>query len=129
MAQSLFFGYMGGLNLVTLFPVGALLWLGGALDLSAVSGRALGVIACKGLFDNVLSDYLWARAVLLVGPTIATVGISVQVRGRAGARDVRPGLVPGSLGGRWEARAARVGRPRSALSGGNGPRPRPGRGG
>ena len=32
-----------------------------------------------GLFDNVLSDYLWARAVLLIGPTIATVGLSVQI--------------------------------------------------
>ena len=31
--------------------------------------------ACaKGLFDNVLSDYLWARAVLLTSPTVASVG-------------------------------------------------------
>lgn len=26
-----------------------------------------------------LSDYLWARAVLLVGPTVATVGLALQV--------------------------------------------------
>ena len=32
-----------------------------------------------GLFDNTLSDYLWSRAVLLVGPTIATVGLQLQV--------------------------------------------------
>ena len=27
----------------------------------------LSIIAGAGLFDNVLSDYLWARAVLLIG--------------------------------------------------------------
>ena len=63
------------------------------------------LIQHAGLFDNVLSDYLWARAVLLIGesallrlpnsmsaveclrqqsmrltgPTLATVGLSVQV--------------------------------------------------
>ena len=36
--------------------------------------------ACaKGLFDNVLSDYLWARAVLLTSPTVASVGLSMQI--------------------------------------------------
>jgi drug/metabolite transporter (DMT)-like permease len=35
--------------------------------------------ARAGLFDNALGDYLWSRAVLLVGPTIATVGTSLQV--------------------------------------------------
>ena len=34
---------------------------------------------CAGLFDNALADYLWSRAVLLVGPTIATVGTSLQI--------------------------------------------------
>jgi len=37
------------------------------------------VARCAGLFDNALSDFLWARAILLVGPTIATVGLSIQV--------------------------------------------------
>lgn len=32
-----------------------------------------------GLFDNALADYLWSKAVILVGPTIATVGLSLQV--------------------------------------------------
>lgn len=31
------------------------------------------------MFDNAIADYLWSRAVLLVGPTIATVGMSLQV--------------------------------------------------
>jgi solute carrier family 35 protein F5 len=32
-----------------------------------------------GLFDNVFSDYLWVRAVLLVGPTVASAGMAIQV--------------------------------------------------
>ncbi|XP_057834898.1 thiamine-repressible mitochondrial transport protein THI74 isoform X2 [Cryptomeria japonica] len=32
-----------------------------------------------GLLDNVLSDYLWAKAVLLTTPTVATAGLSIQV--------------------------------------------------
>lgn len=34
---------------------------------------------CAGLFDNTLADYLWSRAVLLIGPTIATVALQLQV--------------------------------------------------
>ena len=33
----------------------------------------------KGMFDNVLSDYLWARAIVLTTPTIASVVLNVQV--------------------------------------------------
>lgn len=32
-----------------------------------------------GLLNYCLSDYLWAHAVLLLGPTIATLGLSVQI--------------------------------------------------
>ena len=31
-------------------------------------------LPCAGLFDNVLSDYLWARAVMLVGKQHAPIG-------------------------------------------------------
>lgn len=32
-----------------------------------------------GLCNNVVSDYLWARSVLLTSPTVATVGLSVAI--------------------------------------------------
>lgn len=31
------------------------------------------------MLNYCLSDYLWAHAVLLLGPTIATLGLSVQI--------------------------------------------------
>lgn len=39
----------------------------------------LGFIVLNGLCDNVLSDYLWARAIVLTSPTVATVGLSLTI--------------------------------------------------
>ncbi|KAJ0683649.1 putative EamA domain-containing protein [Helianthus annuus] len=39
----------------------------------------LGLVVGKGLLDNVLSDYLWAKAVLLTTTTVATAGLTIQV--------------------------------------------------
>ena len=33
----------------------------------------------KGLFDTVLSDYLWARSILLTSATVATVGLGLTI--------------------------------------------------
>jgi hypothetical protein len=41
--------------------------------------QVFGLICISGVFDNVLSDYLWARAVVLTTPTIATVGLSLTI--------------------------------------------------
>ncbi|KAJ0113448.1 hypothetical protein Patl1_01606 [Pistacia atlantica] len=38
-----------------------------------------GLVVGKGLLDNVLSDYLWAKAVLLTTTTVATAGLTIQV--------------------------------------------------
>ena len=74
----LFFGLMGGLIFVS---VGPFLGISAALgsSLGTLTWKTFGLVVLKGLFDNVLSDYLWARAILLVGPTIATSGLAMQV--------------------------------------------------
>eukprot|EP00877_Chromochloris_zofingiensis_P012914 jgi/Chrzof1/7877/Cz02g39220.t1 len=38
-----------------------------------------GVALSAGILNYAFSDYLWARAVLLLGPTLATLGLSVQI--------------------------------------------------
>lgn len=38
-----------------------------------------GFIVLNGFCDNVFSDYLWARAVVLTSPTVATIGMSVTI--------------------------------------------------
>lgn len=75
--MGLLFGFMGlilflGISLLAIF-----LTVFGSVDLQL--SPVAGVMVCvKGLLDNVLSDFLWAKAVVLIGPTIATVGLSMQ---------------------------------------------------
>jgi hypothetical protein len=44
-----------------------------------VNGTIVGFLVLSGLCDNVLSDYLWARSVLLTSPTVATIGMSITI--------------------------------------------------
>lgn len=94
-SMQLLLGYIGLLNMLGLSPV--LIWLlptllrpnqarGGhdADDDAHDHGYALtwfifGCIVVKGLFDNVLSDYLWARAICLTSATVASVGIGLTI--------------------------------------------------
>lgn len=38
-----------------------------------------GYIFIIGFFDDVISDYLWARSVLLTSPTVAAVGLTMTI--------------------------------------------------
>ncbi|QCD85930.1 Peptidase S8 [Vigna unguiculata] len=49
-----------------------------------------------GLLDNVLSDYLWAKAVLLTSTTVATAGLTIQVP-LAAIVDTLTGHAPGFM--------------------------------
>ena len=46
---------------------------------STLPPAMLGLLLLKGLADNVLSDVLWARAIQLTSPTLATVALSVTI--------------------------------------------------
>ncbi|KAL0419659.1 UNVERIFIED_CONTAM: putative vacuolar membrane protein [Sesamum radiatum] len=77
MAQVL--GFLGLFNLLLFLPVALILEFTKLENFHVLSGRDLGLIVGKGLLDNVLSDYLWAKAVLLTTTTVATAGLSIQV--------------------------------------------------
>ena len=78
----LFLGTLGAVNLI---GVGCLILLGYSVfglwsDLfTDCTSSVIALAIAKGLIDNVLSDYLWARAVLLTSPTTASVGLSLQI--------------------------------------------------
>ncbi|KAL6766447.1 hypothetical protein ACKKBG_A36035 [Auxenochlorella protothecoides x Auxenochlorella symbiontica] len=74
----LFFGYMGSIIFVCGAALGLVALLAGA-GLGTLTWPVFWAIVAKGLLDNVLSDYLWARAILLIGPTLATAGLSLQI--------------------------------------------------
>lgn len=89
-------GYIGLINLVVLSPIAVWLLMG-RVKLSAV---VFWFLVVKGLFDNVLSDYLWLRAVILINATVATVGLGLTIP-LAFASDVMLGktdvLTPGTI--------------------------------
>ena len=95
MSMLLFLGYVGLFNMLVLSPF--MVWdiadINGAGDQSHEkdnqSGDAnyahhltwfiFGCILVKGLFDNVISDYLWARSIILTSATVATVGLGLTI--------------------------------------------------
>ena len=50
-----------------------------ASQLSHLTGAAVGFMVLSGTFNNVISDYLWARSVVLTSSTVATVGLSITI--------------------------------------------------
>jgi len=74
-----FFGLLGVINAVGLLPIVAIFHWTGVERLDAQVGRALPLIVVKGLLDNVLADFLWAKAITLTSPTVATVGLSLTI--------------------------------------------------
>lgn len=77
MAQ--FLGFLGLFNLLIFLPVALILNFTKLEPFQTLSWKQFGLIVGKGLLDNVLSDYLWAKAVLLTTTTVATAGLTIQV--------------------------------------------------
>lgn len=75
MKMELFLGFVGLFNMVALSPIA--IWQ--SVTTTAVSLFVLVSLLLKGLLDNVLSDYLWARAVVLTSATVATVGLGLTI--------------------------------------------------
>lgn len=92
-SMQILFGYIGLLNMTMLFPVVAYMFISNYMqrhghhdDHESVSipppligWTVLAWLTLKGLLDNVLSDYLWARSVILTNATVATVGLGITV--------------------------------------------------
>eukprot|EP00956_Cyclotella_meneghiniana_P031477 scaffold82729_cov40-Cyclotella_meneghiniana.AAC.3 len=100
MSMQLFFGYVGVLNMTILLPIA--IWIittsqGSNEDdddlnndpvdetssitthHSTISWSIFLFLVLKGLLDNVLSDYLWARAVILTSATVASVSVGLTI--------------------------------------------------
>ena len=77
MSMELLLGYIGLFNMVGLSPILFYqLYDGSHAQLTWV---VFGFLVIKGLLDNVLSDYLWARSVVLTSATVATVGLGLTI--------------------------------------------------
>lgn len=76
---AVFFGFLGLFNSILLAPLVGLLHGLRVEVLTGIPAMYLGLVLIKGLFDNVLSDLLWARAIQLTSPTVATVALSLTI--------------------------------------------------
>ncbi|CDY66751.1 hypothetical protein HID58_003733 [Brassica napus] len=77
MAQLL--GFLGLFNFFIFLPAALILNFTKRERFNALTLEQFGLVVGKGLLDNVLSDYLWAKAVLLTTTTVATAGLTIQV--------------------------------------------------
>ncbi|XP_010524692.1 PREDICTED: thiamine-repressible mitochondrial transport protein THI74-like [Tarenaya hassleriana] len=77
MAQ--FLGFLGLFNFFIFLPVALVLNFTRRERFNVLTWKQFGLVVGKGLLDNVLSDYLWAKAVLLTTTTVATAGLTIQV--------------------------------------------------
>lgn len=75
----LLFGYVGLLALSTLLPLTLIFTQVIPSMFEGFTFAVFGFIVVNGLCDNVLSDYLWARSIVLTSPTVATVGLSLTI--------------------------------------------------
>jgi len=92
MSMNLLLGYMGLFQMIFWSPGLMVSWLshGHSTDRfleqqqpdeinQTVTWPIFSCLILKGLIDNVLSDYLWARAVLMTSATVATVGLGLTI--------------------------------------------------
>ncbi|XP_073009246.1 uncharacterized vacuolar membrane protein YML018C isoform X2 [Typha latifolia] len=74
-----FLGFLGLFNLLIFLPVALVLNFTKLEPFHMLTWKQVGLIVGKGLLDNVLSDYLWAKAIHLTTTTVATAGLTIQV--------------------------------------------------
>lgn len=76
---ALFFGYVGLLCTVCLAPMVVILLGSHTMNVGHLPTSVFVLVLLEGLLDYVLADYFWAQAVLWLGPTVATLSLSVQI--------------------------------------------------
>jgi solute carrier family 35 protein F5 len=80
MSMRLFLGFVGLFNMICLSPIVVFtFWSSSAAAAPNLSLLVFGCLIAKGLLDNVLGDYLWARSVVLTSATVASVGLGLTI--------------------------------------------------
>lgn len=76
---AMMFGFLGAIVTLTAWPNIIILHLAGWEHFSLPSWHVAGLVMINALVGTVLSDYLWARAVVLTTPVIGTLALSLTV--------------------------------------------------
>lgn len=76
---NLILGYVGVIIFVTLLPVIIILAIVCGDNICTVNLTIMGYIILLAFFDNFVSEYMWARSILLTTPSVATVGMALTI--------------------------------------------------
>jgi len=75
-SMTLLLGYIGALSLLPLAPVAMWLIISEQIRMSS---STFALVVVKGLLDFLVTDYLLFRAIIMTGPTVATVGSGMSI--------------------------------------------------
>jgi len=92
---SVFFGFLGLFNSLLMLPLVLALAASRVEDvLGHVTPAFMGWVLLKGLLDNVLSDIIWAHAIVISSATVATVGLALTIPFAMLAELLMTGVLP-----------------------------------
>eukprot|EP00744_Colponema_vietnamica_P012593 GILI01017674.1.p1 GENE.GILI01017674.1~~GILI01017674.1.p1 ORF type:complete len:456 (+),score=99.75 GILI01017674.1:95-1369(+) len=77
--MNLFFGLLGLVTICCLWPLFFILNALNAEVFEFPSSQTLLFLAANGVFGTVISNFLWAHAVLLLSPLVGTLGLSLSI--------------------------------------------------
>ena len=76
---SYFLGFVGLFNMVLLLPVFPILHYSGVETFQWPNHAALAEMTLNAVIGTVISDFCWAKSVVLLGPLITTLGIALTI--------------------------------------------------
>ena len=75
----LLFGWVGVVNAILFLPAIIVLVVYKLDNIYQLTGRVFGFILVEEIFDAVIANFLYTKAVILTSPTIVTVGVSLTI--------------------------------------------------
>lgn len=77
--MELLFGFLGFFNAVVFWPCFFIFHLVGIESFAAPPAKVILFLTINGIFGTVISDFLWAKSVLLTSPLIASLGLALTI--------------------------------------------------
>lgn len=77
--MGLFFGFVGLINIVLLSPVVLLCHLTGFETFELPNSKTLLFLSVNAFLGSCISDYCWAKSVIILGPLFTQLGISLTI--------------------------------------------------
>lgn len=78
-SMSLFFGFVGLINIFVLLPLFPILHFTGVETFELPNARTIMFLSINALLGTCASDFCWAKSVVILGPLFTQLGISLTI--------------------------------------------------